>query len=119
MTFAEWLEAELAKQGMSRRELARRLAAQYPGGDDLDAQESQRRTVKRILNGKTHKPTKQTRDSICDALDVPRDAPPADSADDAPITREELHEFRRLSLKLERSLFRTERPFGARARATS
>jgi transcriptional regulator with XRE-family HTH domain len=106
MTFGEWLGGELARLGVSRRELARRLAAQYPGGDDLEAQDSQRRTVRRILSGATKHPTRQTRDSICDALDVPRESAP-DEDGDAPITRKELHEFRRLALKLERSLSRS------------
>lgn len=113
MTFRDWLEGEIGRQGVSRRELARRLAAQYPGSGDTEAN-SQRTTLKRILGGKTRRPSKPTRDAICDALGVSRDAPPVDDGD-APITREELHEFRRLSLKLERSLFVSERALPARA----
>lgn len=73
-TFYEWLGGELERRQVSRRELARRLASGRP--DDGRRIESQRRHIKRILSGKT-KPTQRTRDAICDALGVPRDAAPS------------------------------------------
>lgn len=103
--FSDWLRGTLERTGVSRRELARRLAAKYPQDGGQDAEETQRRKVKRILSGQTRNPTQETRDSICDALGVPRkSAPPETDPADEPLTRDEVREFRRLSLKIERLL---------------
>ena len=53
-SFREWLRDTLETQGVSRRELARRL----PGDP-----ESNRRTLRRILSGETN-PTDRTREEI-------------------------------------------------------
>jgi transcriptional regulator with XRE-family HTH domain len=57
-SFREWLRDTLETQGVSRRELARRL----PGDP-----ESNRRTLRRILSGETN-PTDRTREEIEAAL---------------------------------------------------
>lgn len=81
-TFREWLGQEMERQGVSRRELARRLAEGQPG-DPRDVAESQRRSVRRILNGETN-PTPRTRTSICKALGIdPSEAPSSDDEEDS------------------------------------
>lgn len=65
-TFKEWLERTLERQQVSRRELARRLATRHPG-DYEEAVETHRRSVRRILAGRT-RPSNKTREAIQDAL---------------------------------------------------
>lgn len=107
MDFADWLAGELERQNVSRRELGRRLAAQYPGAGGEDAEDSQQRKLRKILSRKAS-PRQSTRDSICDALGVPRDSARAEGDENSPITREmvveELRRIRRNALRLERAL---------------
>lgn len=72
--FSHWLSGELERQGVSRRELARRLSAMRPEDGDRFT-EAQRRNLRRILQGQ--KANQASRNAICDALGVPRDSAPS------------------------------------------
>lgn len=100
--FKDWLADVLVGTGVSRRELARRLAEKHPEGVTDKTLDSQRKTVRRILSGDSN-PTQPTREAICDALGVPRDECPSadDEAADSQITRDEFSVWKRVNRKLE------------------
>lgn len=82
-TFRDWLDSALVRHGVSRRELARRLADDAPVGDP----ESYRRNLGRILKGEV-KASQPTRDSIQKALgDFTAPSAEAEDSDEA-ITAE-------------------------------
>lgn len=62
-TFREWLDDRVGEGRISKRELARRLAA-----DGLSDPESHRRSIRRILDG-TINPQNRTREAIGAALE--------------------------------------------------
>lgn len=66
-TFKEWLTGAISDSGMSKREIARRMAAKHPKGVTLETIETGRRTLNKILAGDLT-PTQPTRDSIAEAL---------------------------------------------------
>lgn len=78
--FREWLEGAIAESGLSKRAIARRMAAKHPQGVTLDTIETSRRTLNKILAGDLT-PTQPTRDSIAEALGR-SDHPPALQDDD-------------------------------------
>jgi transcriptional regulator with XRE-family HTH domain len=77
--FRDWLGDAITRSGLSKREIARRMAAKHPRGVTYETMETGRRTINKILAGELT-PTQPTRDSIADALD--RDDHPSESADD-------------------------------------
>lgn len=106
ITFKDWLAERVgdAPGCVSRRELARRLAAQHPGDGGEETAESHRRNLRKILKGETANPTQATRDAIQDALDD-HTAPTAEQdAADSPITRDEMRTWQRVNQKIGRGL---------------
>lgn len=82
-TFTGWLRERVGEEPgkVSRRELAKRLAAKHPDeGRHQKLIDAQRRNVRRILAGQ--KAIQATRDAICDALGEPRGSAPAASDED-------------------------------------
>lgn len=77
--FRDWLSEAITASGLSKREIARRMAARHPKGVNLETIETARRTVNKILAGDLT-PTQPTRDSISGALE--RDDAPAVSDED-------------------------------------
>jgi transcriptional regulator with XRE-family HTH domain len=77
--FRDWLADAIDRSGLSKREIARRMAAKHPQGVTFETIETGRRTINKILAGKST-PTQPTRDAIADALE--RDDHPSESADD-------------------------------------
>lgn len=101
-TFTAWLNARVGDDPgkVSRRELAKRLAATHP--DDGRQQrliDAQRRNVRRILNGQ--KATQATRDAICEALGD-HSAPSTDDEDEEAELVDAL--LRRLSPEIRRAV---------------
>jgi transcriptional regulator with XRE-family HTH domain len=66
--FREWLGEAITTSGLSKREIARRMAAGHPRGVTAETVETARRTINKILAGDLT-PTQPTRDSIAAALD--------------------------------------------------
>jgi transcriptional regulator with XRE-family HTH domain len=83
-TFRAWLQSELDRQGVSRREVARRLAAQHPKGVTLETVETYRRAIVRYLDPERPTvPNVQTRRAFAEALGVPfSEIPEADDEED-------------------------------------
>ena len=77
--FRNWLADAIPASGLSKREIARRMAAKHPSGVSLETIETGRRTLNKILSGDLT-PTQPTRDAIADALE--RTDAPASSDDD-------------------------------------
>lgn len=77
--FREWLAEAIEGSGLSKREIARRMATKHPRGVTFETIETGRRTINKILAGELT-PTQPTRDSIAEALD--RGDHPAVSSDD-------------------------------------
>lgn len=78
--FRDWLSEAVVASGLTKREIARRMAAKHSRGVNTDTIETARRTVNKILAGDLT-PTQPTRDWIADALDRD-DAPSVASEDD-------------------------------------
>ena len=68
MTFRDWLAGEMEKRQLSRREIARRLAAQHPKGVNVDTTETYRRAIRRYLEVDPQVPTEQTQRAIAAAI---------------------------------------------------
>ena len=98
--FKEWLEDAIVRHGVSRRELARRLASQHPGNGDP---ESYRRNLGRILAGDVS-PTQPTREAIQAALDDFSAPSVDDEAEDAPISRDEFRTWQQVNVKIGRGV---------------
>lgn len=98
--FKEWLAERVgdAPGQVSRRELARRLAAQHPGNGGTHTAESHRRSIRRILAGEIN-PTQPTRDAIMDALED-ESAPTVEDENDEGISRDEMRVWHRVNRKL-------------------
>lgn len=79
MTFRDWLAAEMEKRQLSRREIARRLAAQHPKGVNVDTTETYRRAIRRYLEVDPQVPTEQTQRAIAAAIGAdPSELPSGD-----------------------------------------
>jgi hypothetical protein len=65
--FREWLEDAISRSGLSKREIARRIATKHPDGPTHAATETYRRTLNKILAGDLT-PTNPTRAVIAEAL---------------------------------------------------
>ena len=81
--FSEWLGQAIRESGLSKRQLARRMAAKHVRGATPDTIETARRTLNKILAGDLN-PTQPTRDAIAAALgrdDQPSDDPDEEEAD--------------------------------------
>lgn len=76
MRFNEWLAGEMARRSVTKRELARRLAAKHPEGVTSKTLDNSRRAVRRYLKGEQN-PLAPTREAIADALGVDRDSVPS------------------------------------------
>lgn len=86
MEFRDWLAGAIQESGLSKREIARRMAAKHPAGANTDTMETARRTINKILKGDLS-PRDPLRDSIAEALD--RDDHPSveeEGADDLEAT---------------------------------
>jgi hypothetical protein len=76
--FRDWLSNAISTSGLSKREIARRMAAKHPRGVTADTIETARRTLNKVLGGMT--PTQPTRDLIAAAIE--RDDAPSVEGDD-------------------------------------
>lgn len=98
----------MERQGLSRREVARRLAAQHPKGVTPDTVETYRRAVRRYLEVDPQVPTVQTQRAIAIAVGVSPDELPdgdQDEEEDLAVTLQGLvREHREMSRRLERAL---------------
>lgn len=69
----------MERQGLSRREVARRMAEKHPDGVTPQTTETYRRAIRRYLEVENpQKPTQQTRHAIADALGVDRGSLPTE-----------------------------------------
>lgn len=100
--FREWLSAAIESSGLSKREIARRMAAKHKNGVTYETIETGRRTLNKILSGDLT-PTQPTRDTIAEALD----------RDDAPSTDDDDEDELLSSLDV-RSLLRAQRDLNRR-----
>lgn len=110
--FRDWLSEAVPASGLSKREIARRMAERHPRGVSLETIETGRRTLNKILfDGMT--PTQPTRDAIAAALD--RDDAPsvADADDEEADLAFTLHALAREQAGLSRRLNRALRAVGA------
>jgi transcriptional regulator with XRE-family HTH domain len=107
--FRDWLAEAIGQAKISKRELARRMAARHPRGATADTVETARRTINKILAGDMT-PTQPTRDSIAAALG--RDDHPsvsADEDDEVPDLDATLAAMAREAAELARMMRRLER----------
>lgn len=65
--FRGWLAEAVSASGLSKREIARRMAAKHPQGVSHDTIETARRTINKVLAG-TLTPRNPLRESIAAAL---------------------------------------------------
>lgn len=104
--FRDWLAAALPESGMSKSEVARRMALKHPLGVTHGTKETARRTLNKILAG-TLTPTRATQAAIAEALgrtDAPADDD-EESEQDLPATLQALaREQAELSRRLSRAL---------------
>jgi len=112
--FRDWLFGAVTTSGLSKREIARRMAAKHPRGVNLDTIETARRTVNKILAGDLT-PTQPTRDWIADALE--RDDGPSvaseDDDDEESDLSSTLHALVREQAEMSRRLTRALKAVGA------
>lgn len=108
MTFKAWLAGEMERQGLSRREVARRLASSHPKGVTPETTETYRRAVRRYLEADDpQKPTPSTRLAFAAALDVdPSEVPSSDDEEDELDMVAELHELVRQQKETRRKIDR-------------
>jgi hypothetical protein len=108
--FREWLSDAIERSGLSKREIARRMAARHPHGVSLDTIETGRRTLNKILAGDLT-PTQPTRNTIASALE--RDDAPSEEDDEEDDPVAALHalalEHAELARKYRRALKAVER----------
>ena len=106
-TFRDWLSEAIPASGLSKREIARRMAAKHPAGVSLDTIETARRTINKVLKADLS-PRDPLRDSIADALGRDDHPSVADEDDDdleatlAALTREHPQLVRVLARNLRR-----------------
>jgi transcriptional regulator with XRE-family HTH domain len=110
--FRDWLSDAIPTSGLSKREIARRMAAKHPRGVNLNTIETGRRTLNKILAGDLT-PTQPTRDSIAEALG--RDDAPAvtDEDDEESDLSSTLQALAREQAELSRRLSRALKAVGA------
>jgi transcriptional regulator with XRE-family HTH domain len=104
--FRDWLSDALGQSGLSKREVARRMAAKHPKGVSLDTIETGRRTLNKILSGDLT-PTQPTRDTIASALerdDAPSEADDEEDEVDAALLNALVREQAEISRKISRAL---------------
>lgn len=109
MTFRDWLAGQMETRELSRREVARRLAAQHPRGVTADTTETYRRAIRRYLETDPQVPTEQTQKAIAVAIGVdPSELPDGDDEDEdedmAATLQALVREQKELSRRLERAL---------------
>lgn len=107
MTFRDWLAGEMDRQGLSRREVARRLALQHPKGVTVDTVETYRRAIRRYLDPvDPQRPNPTTRLAFADALEAdPADVPTVDDeVEDVVDLAELMREQAALSRRVRRAL---------------
>lgn len=110
-TFREWLGPVIESSGLSKREIARRMAVKHPKGVTYETIETGRRTLNKILSGDLS-PTQPTRDSIAAALGE-KNAPTveAEEEDDLPaaMLRSLMRDQQLLNKRISRVLKQAER----------
>jgi hypothetical protein len=105
-SYREWLADAIQESGLSKREVARKLAAKHPNGVSLETIESYRRTIRKILfDGQT--PRDPLRASIGEALD--RDDYPTGADEDEDDLEATLAALTREHPQLARALTRLVR----------
>lgn len=112
MTFRDWLAGEMDRQGLSRREVARRLAVHHPEGVTVNTVETFRRAIRRYLDPvDPQRPNPTTRLAFADALEAdPADVPTAeDEAEDVTDLAELVRQQAALNRRLKRALNAQER----------
>lgn len=102
-TFRDWLTGEMRRQNVTRRGLARRLAAQHPEGVNEATTETYRRAVYKYLHPvRPTKPTNQTRAAFAVALGVsPDEVPSTEDEEDDDLMAPLMRELRRLQERIE------------------
>lgn len=104
--YRDWLADAVESSGLSKREIARRMASRHPRGVTADTIDTARRTVNKILAGDLT-PTQPTRDSIAAALER-ADGPLVGDEEEEPDLQATLQSLVReqseLSRKLDRAL---------------
>lgn len=106
--FAEWLAEAIPASGLSKREIARRMAATHPRGVTPDTVETGRRTINKILSGDLT-PTQPTRDSISAALERVDGPPVSADHDGKPDLEATLQAIARETAELNRRVDRALR----------
>lgn len=101
--FKEWLAQAVAESGLSKREIARRMASKHLRGVTPETIDTFRRTLNKIAAGDLT-PTQPTRDSICEALG--RDDAPSVEDDEEPDLEATLQALAREQAELSRKLSR-------------
>lgn len=83
-TFKDWLEGQLEKRQIPRRELARRMAAQHPEGVTNQTIETYRRAIYKYLGPDPTIPSEPTRNAFAAALDVDPSEVPSEDDEEEP-----------------------------------
>lgn len=104
--FRTWLSEAVDSSGLSKREIARRMALRHQRGVTAETIETARRTVNKILAGDLT-PTQPTRDTIAAALER-GDAPSVEDEDEEPDLQQTLQDLAELNRQYNR-LLRTVR----------
>lgn len=95
--FRKWLSDSIEESGLSKREVARRMAAGHRDGVTAETIDTGRRTINKILSGDLQ-PTQPTRDLIAAALKRD-DAPSIDDEEEEPDLQETLRDLRQLAIE--------------------
>lgn len=102
MVFREWLAGEMQRQNVSRREVARRLAAQHPKGVTTETVETYRRAVRRYLDPESPmRPTDSTRIAFAEAFGVDPDEVPSTEDEEEDLMAPLMRELRRLQERID------------------
>lgn len=112
--FREWLNTEIDRQGLTRREVARRLASKHPEGVTPQTIETYRRAIYKYLDpANPTEPTMQTRSAFADALGVdPASVPSQDDDSEDRDLAAELQALAREHAEMSRRLSRVLRSVG-------
>lgn len=102
--FRDWLSDAVEQSGLSKREIARRMAVKHPRGVTYETIETGRRTLNKILSGGLT-PTQPTRDLIATALERD-DAPSEDDDEEDELDAALLHALVRQQADLNRRISR-------------
>jgi hypothetical protein len=114
-TFREWLNGEIDRQDIRRRELARRLATKHPEGVNAQTIETYRRAIYKYLDPTNPTvPTLPTRTAFAIALGVdPAEVPDSDDESEGRDLNATLQALAREQAELSRRLSRVLKAAGA------